>query len=65
MLSTFHLLTHDVLNAGTAGRQHAYAFALCAQLVGDRRGDQLALGVEMGVEGAVGQPRLRHQYGDP
>ena len=36
----------------------------CVQLVGDRRGDKVVLGCEVGVEGAVGQPGVRHERGD-
>ena len=38
--------------------------ALAAQLLGDRGGDEVVLGREVGVEGAVGQPGVRHQRGD-
>jgi len=37
------VLTHDVLHAGTVGRRPANAFALCVQLAGDRRGDQIVV----------------------
>src|SRR5207244_3114398 len=50
---------------GAARRQRAEAFALVAELVGDRGGDQVVLGGEVGVEGAVSQPGVGHERGDP
>src|SRR5687768_8633663 len=38
--------------------------ALLAHLLGDRGGDEVVLGVEVGVEGAVGQPRVGHERGN-
>jgi hypothetical protein len=40
-------------------REEAFA------LVGDGGGDQVVLGGEVGVEGAVGQPGVGHERGDP
>jgi len=47
------------------GRASALKLALCAYLVGDRGGDEVLLGGEVSIEGAVGQPRIRHEGGDP
>src|SRR5207302_6079996 len=51
-------------HAVAARRLRAVLHALGAQLVGDRGGDQVLLGREVGVEGAVGQPGVRHQGRD-
>jgi hypothetical protein len=59
------VFTHVLLDSGAAGRHRAEAFALFAELVGDRGGDQVFLGWEVGVEGAVGQPGVGHERGDP
>jgi hypothetical protein len=59
------VFTHVLLDSGAAGRPLAEARALFAELVGERGGDQVVLGWEVGVEGAVGQPRVRHERGDP
>ena|SRR5688572_18342515 len=40
------------------GRASALKLALCAYLVGDRGGDEVLLGGEVSIEGAVGQPRI-------
>ena len=59
------VFTHVLLGSGAAGRDRAEAFALFAELVGDRGGDQVVLGWEVGVEGAVGQPGVGHERGTP
>jgi hypothetical protein len=59
------VVTHVLLDCGAAGHPLAEARALFAELVGDRGGDQVVLGCEVGVEGAVGQPRVGHERGDP
>ena len=59
------VFTHVLLDSGAAGRHRAEAFALSAELVGDRGGDQVFLGWEVGVEGAVGQPGVGHERRDP
>ena len=60
------VLTHELLEApARPGAPLAEARALFAELVGDRGGDQVVLGCEVGVEGAVGQPRVGHERGDP
>jgi hypothetical protein len=56
---------HELLDSGAARRQCAEALALSAELVGDHVGDEIVLGFEVGVEGTVGQPRVRHQCRDP
>ena len=59
------VFTHVLLDSGTAGRPLAEARALFAEFIGERGGDQVVLGCEVGVEGAVGQPRVGHERGDP
>src|SRR5438067_13637235 len=56
---------HDLLESGAARRLRAEALALLAQLFGDRPCDEVLLGFEVGVESAVGQPRVGHERGDP
>ena len=51
---------HDLLD-----RLGAEALALLAELLGERVRDEVLLRVEVGVERAVGQPRVRHERGDP
>ena len=58
------VLAHQLLDSHAVRRLSAVALALLAQLVGDRRGDEVLLRCEVGVEGAVGQPRVRHQRRD-
>jgi hypothetical protein len=38
---------HVLLDSGAAGRRRAEAFALFAELVGDRGGDEIVLGGEV------------------
>src|SRR5215203_2713111 len=57
--------THDLLKSGAARRLRTEVRALFAELVGDRGGDEVFLGGEVCVEGAIGQPRVRHERGDP
>ena len=56
------VLADELFDAGA--RPLPVALALLAQLVGDRGGDEVVLGVEVGVERAVGQPCVRHERGD-
>ncbi len=55
----------ELFGSGVAGCRRAQALALLAELVGDRGDDQVVLGVEVGVERAVGQSRVGHERGDP
>ena len=59
------VFTHVLLDSGAAGRHRAEAFTLFAELVGDRGGDQVFLGWEVGVKGAVGRPGVGHERRDP
>src|SRR5438876_4128173 len=46
--------SQELLGSGRSGRRRAQVLALFAELVGDRGNDQSVLGVEVGVERAVG-----------
>src|SRR3954454_19775671 len=56
---------YEVLESGAAGRQLREGRGLAAQLVADHRGDQVVLGLEVRIEGAVGQAGVGHQGRDP
>src|SRR6185437_2017583 len=59
------VFTHVLFDSGAAGDPLAEARALFADAVNVRGGDQVFLGCEVGVEGAVGQTRVDHECGDP
>lgn len=56
---------HEVLDPGPAGAELTEARGLGVQLVGDSGRDEVVLGCEVGVEGAVGQSGVVHEGGDP
>ena len=58
------VFAHQLLDSLAVGALRAVALELLTQLVGDCRGDEVLLRCEVGVEGAVGQPGVRHEHGD-
>src|SRR4051794_36881012 len=56
---------YEVLESGAAGRQLRDGRRLAAQLVADHDGNQVVLGLEVRIEGAVGQAGVGHQGRDP
>ena len=60
-VSRRQVLAHEDLESGAAARQLAELRRLPTELVPDDRRDEVVLGVEMGVEGSVGEPGIGHQ----